>query len=160
MPVRCLFLTMYSVLSFTFRLCILAFATFKLCRQILPTRCINVTYDYLEGGDGSSEEDRVHAGIQSDLEGKCLLSLAMHPTFADCGSAKKVRDVWGLRSESSLGSIRAISQSFHSQFLWQSINFRLHSLHHSYVIIFSTFCVSMFDLGVLEDLRFEIQSLK
>jgi len=44
---------------------------------------------YIKGGDGSSEEDQVHVGIQSDLKGKCLLSLVVHLTFAHCGSAKK-----------------------------------------------------------------------
>jgi hypothetical protein len=35
----------------------------------------------------------VHASTQSDVEGKCLLSLVVHPTLAHCGSAKKIRDV-------------------------------------------------------------------
>jgi hypothetical protein len=46
---------MHSVLSFTFGLCILAFEMFRLRQQILPSHRINVPY--LEGGDGSSEED-------------------------------------------------------------------------------------------------------
>jgi hypothetical protein len=73
---------------------------FRLRQQILPSHRINVPY--LEGGDGSSEEDWVHDCIQSNLEGKCLLSLVVHPTFAH----------WGLRSKSSMGSFEQLHKVF------------------------------------------------
>ncbi len=84
---RCSFLAMHSLLSFTFHLYILAFATFakhldwanEFCHHVLsmwPT--IN-----LECGDGSSEEDQMCISIQKQFRKQvslvsCLFVYVLH----------------------------------------------------------------------------------